>query len=1216
MKLTFFAIPVLLVLSTLSASPTLAATIYVPTDQPTILAGIDAAVGGDLVLVAPGTYIENIDFLGKAITVRGEAGTEATVIDGNEAGSVASFASEETEESVLEGFTLSNGKGVNGGGVFFGSNSSAKLIECVISQNTVDNYGGGIFSSFSSPTIMGCKIFGNHAQHSGGGLYVHESTLTLTNCLVVENTSENSGGGIFMEDSHSSTIVNCTISANNNAIVGGDGVECDGPSPVITNSIIWGNYFTEIWGGSHPPQISYSDIKGGWPGEGNIDADPLFVREDDLAHTGEWNFHLYLASPCVDSGTDVGVYTDLDGRTRPQRAGFDMGAYEYPDCIDGDGDGYGDSACGGHDCDDTAPDVNPGAEEICTGGIDDDCDGLADIEDLECGDILVPAQFSTIQEGIDAAPEGSVVLVAPGTYVENITFQGKAITLRGEAGAEATVIDGNQNGVVVRFEWAETAESVLDGFTITNGSSGGIYCGEMTSPVIRNCIITRNQTGGDGAGIYCHLSYPTILNCLIKENWTQHKYYGDGAGIYIGGGLATIKNSTIIGNMTGSWGNGAGIYCKDSSLDIEDSAILENIAGDYGGGIRLWDCWDPPSRINRCTISGNFCGERGGGMYSNHSWYVTVENCIITDNTAVDYGGGIGSYASPELTLKSSIISGNQILEYDGGGIGLRGSGDSHIVNCIITGNSSEWRGGGIMLRDSSGPTTIENCTIAWNTAETLGGGIYSGEIYSTITNSIIWGNSAPEGPSIGILGRTVTARYSDVQGGEEAVYVDHMGGAIWQEGMIDADPLFLGEEDYRLSHGSPCIDAGNPDPSYYDVYFPPSLGVLRNDMGAYGGPGASAWCGDNDGDGHESVVCGGDDCNDSYAAAYPGAEEICDGQDNDCDGIVPVDETDVDGDGWLGCLSDCDDSDPQINPFAEEICDGRDNECSGVIDDRDMDGDGHIDEACGGQDCDDSDPIFYPDAPELCDGLDNNCDGFLRIVERDMDLDGWMICQGDCDDTNPLISPVGYELCDAVDRDCTGDPFDKDADGDGYIDEACGGEDCYDLYAHAHPGAEEICEGLDTDCSGVLPVDEADDDLDGWMICEGDCEDTDPIMNPGLDEICADGRDNDCNGLADGEEWTLCPLVEIEASYQESILQLDFTLATPESAIWSTLMILTSPTFQIIPLWSFRIVALGPPLVTIISFPFPGSGWVGIYSALETDGGDLGFDFKWVDTN
>src|SRR5262245_31652488 len=121
----------------LNAASLDAATIRVPADQPTIQAAINAASNGDVVQVARGTYIENIDFMGKAIRVVSEQGPEVTIIDGNQAGSVVTFKSHETRDAVLSGFTLQNG------------------------MNTFD--GGGILVSFASPTIVGNIITDNRA---------------------------------------------------------------------------------------------------------------------------------------------------------------------------------------------------------------------------------------------------------------------------------------------------------------------------------------------------------------------------------------------------------------------------------------------------------------------------------------------------------------------------------------------------------------------------------------------------------------------------------------------------------------------------------------------------------------------------------------------------------------------------------------------------------------------------------------------------------------------------------------------------------------------------------------------------------------------------------------------------------------------------------------------------------------------------------------------
>ncbi|MDP7693736.1 MAG: putative metal-binding motif-containing protein, partial [Vicinamibacterales bacterium] len=151
------------------------------------------------------------------------------------------------------------------------------------------------------------------------------------------------------------------------------------------------------------------------------------------------------------------------------------------------------------------------------------------------------------------------------------------------------------------------------------------------------------------------------------------------------------------------------------------------------------------------------------------------------------------------------------------------------------------------------------------------------------------------------------------------------------------------------------------------------------------------------------------DDCDDSAATTNPDATETCDGADNDCDGVVPADEADADGDGYAACAGDCDDGDPGTNPGATEVCDGIDNDCDGEIDENgdleawpDEDGDGYGDEnaasiqACdlpsgyadNPRDCDDSEATTYEGATEQCDGIDNDCDGSLVDEFDDFDED------------------------------------------------------------------------------------------------------------------------------------------------------------------------------------------------------------------------------------
>jgi hypothetical protein len=235
----------------------------------------------------------------------------------------------------------------------------------------------------------------------------------------------------------------------------------------------------------------------------------------------------------------------------------------------------------------------------------------------------------------------------------------------------------------------------------------------------------------------------------------------------------------------------------------------------------------------------------------------------------------------------------------------------------------------------------------------------------------------------------------------------------------------------------------------------------------ACGGPGVVDGDGDLDGDGVADL----DDCAPLDPNVFPGAPEVCNDLDDDCDGAT--DETfDLDGDGFLadeadcramGVVTDCDDTDAFVNPGAPEACDGVDNDCSGAADEAwDEDGDGVS--PCGG-DCDDDDPTRSPIATEVCDGRDNDCDD---EADEGFDADGDAVstCRGDCDDTDARVYPGAVEVCDGVDNDCDEATSEEgDLDGDGITH--CDG-DCDDNNAAALPGGVEVCDEADNDCNGA----------------------------------------------------------------------------------------------------------------------------------------------------
>ncbi|MBN2594730.1 MAG: LamG domain-containing protein [Sedimentisphaerales bacterium] len=261
------------------------------------------------------------------------------------------------EATVLDGFTITGGNALNdsslieqGGGMYNDISSKTTVIDCTFTANQAVD-GAGMYNGFNcSPTLINCCFIGNSALEEGGGIYNDfHSQSTFTNCIFAGNSAGYHGGGIYNHQIDSLILTNCTF-AYNSAENGGDAFANDysffEPYSHINlcNCIIWGGQNEIIFDAANNSgsniNITYSNIQGGWPGEGNIDADPLFADPngfDNIIGTVDDELRLLEDSPCIDAGNNSVVLpslaTDIEGNPRIFDSIVDMGAYEYCDFL-------------------------------------------------------------------------------------------------------------------------------------------------------------------------------------------------------------------------------------------------------------------------------------------------------------------------------------------------------------------------------------------------------------------------------------------------------------------------------------------------------------------------------------------------------------------------------------------------------------------------------------------------------------------------------------------------------------------------------------------------------------------------------------------------------------------------------------------------------------------------------------------------------------------
>jgi hypothetical protein len=833
-------------------------TISVDDDNPADFNNIQAAINysdnGDTILVADGTYRGNgnrdIDFKGKAITVRSENGPANCIIDCQGSDSEQHmgfyFHGAEGPDSVLDGFTITGGYHEQAGAILCTyvhikdpRPSNPTIINCVITNNR-GTYAGAIrCNSHCEPVISNCVISDNTGGYTGGISYADESRPVLSNCIIRGNSGQ-SGGGVRTGGGHCyGKISNCLISGNSSTQAGaavcwwsgGGSVEVTnctivdnddqlwtggicigggtGTTGTITNCIIRGNTDQGrplaqiyLWPDTNPPttaEVTCCNVEGGWPGLGNIDADPLFVDADgadNVMATDDDDMHLLGGSPCLDAGDNSAVppsmTIDLDGNPRIVNGTVDIGAYEGPNQ--------------GLVVIPRSVTIPEGATATFTVALAMDPLGGVEVAVVVASgdpDITVQSGAALTFDSSNYA-EPQMVTLAAAEDDDYYEFKNAALVTVSAPGFSTVTVDAGESendhilyvdddaqGSATGTSWANALALLQDALAAAAAGphineirvAQGVYKpdqGAAQTPGDREAsfeLVNGVAVKGGYAGV--GEPHPNDRDITEYETILSGDLNGDDAVVADPCGLLVEPTRTENSYHVLLW-EGAGPpdfnFKENTGLDgftVTGGNANEGGFGDQsvGGGIAAYG-WGNPT-VSNCRIIGN-TAEWGGGIYGGSCKLV---DCFITRNVA-SVGGAMGS--CPVL-VKGCTIGGN-FAEHSGGGVYMWG-GDGRFEACTFSKNRAE-DGGGVFLADAepvfAACTFSGNCALVGgavcadhfdNSAQPvfigcafignkgdLGGGMYSYASCPRLTNCIFSGNSAEEGGGMASYDRSEAA--------------------------------------------------------------------------------------------------------------------------------------------------------------------------------------------------------------------------------------------------------------------------------------------------------------------------------------------------------------------------------------------------------------------------------------------------------------------------